>query len=148
MKDVNEVNKSYIIKAATGYRKGIWRTIQISAAATFDGLSDAILRAFDFDYDHLYAFYMHPKGKKYGVPTYNSPGCGYGSSSADKQMLENFGFVEGTKFLYLYDFGDEWHFWMTFISEIDEITPDAFTVKFRGESPNQYPWHEDEWDEE
>ena len=27
MKDVNEVSSSYIIKAATGYRKAIWRKI-------------------------------------------------------------------------------------------------------------------------
>jgi len=146
-RDVNDTNKSYIIKAATGYRNGIWRKIRISAAATLDDLSDAILTAFDFDDDHLYAFYMDQKLRKRGVPTYYSPQCGGGSSRADRCMLEEFGFQPKQKFLYLYDFGDEWHFVMTFEKEIDEATPTAFVVASKGEAPAQYWCEEDEYDE-
>lgn len=46
--------ESYVFKAATGYRKGIWRKIQISAGATLDDLASAILDAFAFDHEHLY----------------------------------------------------------------------------------------------
>jgi len=138
LKDINEVSTSYIIKAATGYRKGIWRKIQISAAATLDDLSEAVLSAFDFDNDHLYAFHMDQKLRTRDVPTYYSPRCGYSLKNADRQMLENFQFIPKQKFLFLYDFGDEWHFTMTIEKIIEEKTPNAFVVQTRGESPLQY----------
>jgi len=139
LKDVNKVNTSYIIKAATGYRKGIWRKIQISAAATLDDLSSAVLDAFEFDHSHLYAFYMDQKLRCIrGVPTFYSPLCGYELHNADRQMLENFNFEPKQRFLFLYDFGDEWHFTMTVEKVIDEITPMAFVVKSSRESALQY----------
>jgi len=85
---------------------------------------------------------MDPKGRKRDVPTLYSPHCGYVTGGADKQMLKNFRFVEGTKFLYLYDFGDEWHFTITFIKEVGEITSVPFVVGSRGEAPIQYPLDE------
>lgn len=130
-------DKSYVFKAATGYRKGIWRKIQISAGATLDELSSAILNAFYFDHDHLYAFYMDEKGRKYNVPAYYSPDC-RDEPRADKMILQDFNFTVGTKFLYLYDFGDEWHFTITFDKGIAEATPHPFVVQSRGEAPEQY----------
>ena len=143
-KDVNEVNTSYIIKAATGYRKAIWRKIRISAAATLDDLSGAVLRAFEFDDDHLYAFYLDQKLRTYNVPVYYSPRCGYSDHRSDTHMLEYFNFVPKQKFLFLYDFGAEWHFTMTIEKIIEEITPDAIVVQTRGESPIQYRYND--WD--
>jgi len=138
LKNVSEVNSSYILKAATGYRKGIWRKIRISAAATLDDLSGAILDAFDFDDDHLYAFYMDEKLRTRGVPTFYSPRCGYSYESADGHMLENFNLTPKQKFLFLYDFGDEWHFTVTVEKIIDEITLEPIIVDSRGDAPSQY----------
>ena len=136
------------IKAATGYRKGIWRKIQISAAATLDDLSYAILDAFEFNYDHLYVFYMdHKLRTSRGVPRFYSPRCGYIHDNADQQMLKNFNFTPKQKFLFEYDFGDEWHFTMTFEKEIEEITPRAFVINSRGDSPSQYSSYDD-WDDD
>ena len=148
LKDVNETNVSYIIKAATGYRKGIWRKIQISAAATLHDLGLAILDAFEFDYDHLYAFYMDDKLRtRRGIPTFYSPRFGYKAESAALEMLENFSFIPKQRFLFLYDFGHEWHFTMTFEKEINEVTPKAFVIQSRGESPPQYREYWDDEDE-
>ena len=144
LKDANETNSSYIIKAATGYRKGIWRKIQISAVATLHDLSLAVLGAFEFDYDHLYAFFMDDKLRtRHGVPAFYSPYYGYESENAAEEMLENFSFVPKQKFLFLYDFGDQWRFTMTVEKEINEVTPEAFVVQSRGESPLQY---RDDWE--
>jgi len=146
LKDVTATNTSYIFKAATGYRKSIWRKIQISAAATLDDLSYAVLDAFDFDYDHLYAFYIDQKLRTRGVPTFYSPLYDNGYKRADRHMLESFSFVPKQKFLFEYDFGHEWHFTMTFEKEIYETTPKAFVTQSRGDSPSQYP-SDDDWDE-
>jgi len=130
-------DKSYVFKAATGYRKGIWRKIQISTGATLDELSSAILDAFSFDHDHLYAFYMDEKGRKYNVPTYYSPDFRE-EPGADSIILQDFNFIAGTKFLYLYDFGDEWQFTITFDKDVAETTPHPIVVQSCGEAPEQY----------
>lgn len=129
--------ESYVFKAATGYRKGIWRKIQISTGATLDDLGNAILDAFCFDHDHLYAFYMDEKGRKRNVPIYYSPDC-RDEQRADQVLLKDFNFVIGTKFLFMYDFGDEWHFTITFDKEVAEKTPIPLIVQHRGEAPEQY----------
>lgn len=130
-------DKSYIFKAATGYRKGIWRKIQISTGATLDELSSAILYAFEFDHDHLYAFYMDEKGRKRNVPVYYSPQC-YDVSQADRVTLDQLGLTPGSKFLYLYDFGDEWHFTITLEKEVGEVSNVPYVIAARGEAPEQY----------
>lgn len=141
--DANEI--TYIFRVKTGYRKSIWRDIQISAAATLEALSNAILDAFEFDDDHLYAFYMDPKGRRRDVPTFYAPACEYESANAGKQRLQDFNFAEGAKFLYLYDFGDEWEFFVTFVKSTDAVTPGAFVILSHGDAPMQYPWDEDEF---
>lgn len=137
IKEREITDSSYIFKAATGYRKGIWRKIQISTGATLDDLGNAILDAFCFDHDHLYAFYMDEKGRKRNVPTYHSPNCG-GELWTNGVLLKDFNFVVGTKFLFLYDFGDEWHFTITFDKEVAEKTQCPLVVQYRGEAPEQY----------
>lgn len=128
---------SYIFKAATGYRKGIWRKIQISTGAKLDDLAYAILDAFCFDRAHLYAFYMDEKGRTRNVPVYYSPEC-RDNPRADRVRLKDLNFAAGTKFLFLYDFGDEWHFTITYEKEVAEETQLPFIVQYRGEAPEQY----------
>jgi len=130
-------NKSYIFKVATGYRKGIWRKIQISTGATLDELSSEILCAFAFDQDHLYAFYMDEKGRKRNVPVYYSPQCD-DTPRADSVFLDQLDLTPGSKFLYLYDFGDEWHFTVTLEQEVEEVTSEPYVIAVRGEAPEQY----------
>ena len=51
--------KTYIISVSL--KKGCYRHIQIASDKTLDELSQAILSAFDFDNDHLHAFFMDNK---------------------------------------------------------------------------------------
>ena len=48
--------KTYVISVSL--MKGCYRHIKISSQKTLDELSSAILNAFDFDNDHLHAFFM------------------------------------------------------------------------------------------
>ena len=80
---------------------------------------------------------MDGKGRKYNVPTYYSADC-RDEPRADRMIRQDFNFIVGTKFLYLYDFGDEWHFTITFDKEVAEATPHPFVVQSRGEAPEQY----------
>ncbi|MCB0064564.1 MAG: hypothetical protein KDE19_20715 [Caldilineaceae bacterium] len=66
--------------------------------------------------------------------------------------LESLNLQKGKKFLYLFDYGDEWRFNV----KVDAINKDADPnltypriVESVGEAPEQYPdWGDDEWDEE
>ncbi|MCL1808874.1 MAG: plasmid pRiA4b ORF-3 family protein [Clostridiales bacterium] len=141
-----ETEDSYIFNVSHG--RGVWRKIQISKGDTLDDLSEAILRAYDFDNDHIYAFYMDAKGRTRNVPVFYPPRC-LERQNAAEQVLEDLGLIKGSKFLFLYDFGDQWRFNVKLESEINEETPFGHTIKSQGEGPKQYDLDEDDdedWD--
>lgn len=53
------------------------------------------------------------------------------------------------RFLYLFDFGDEWHFEITVLAiKENELAP-ATIIESIGENPQQYPdWEDEEEDED
>ncbi|GBU09711.1 hypothetical protein AwWohl_08490 [Gammaproteobacteria bacterium] len=125
---------SYVFKAQVYARN--YRKIQISAKSTLNDLSEAILRAYQFDSDHLNAFFMDGKAWSHAAP-YWSP-HNEEEPSTDKVKLSSFDFKEKDKFLYLFDFGHEWRFAVTFIKEIDIATPKPIVLESKGDSPEQY----------
>jgi hypothetical protein len=61
--------------------------------------------------------------------------------------IESLGLDEGDAFLYLFDYGDEWHFYVRCDAIYDQADPDLFyprLVAAEGPNPPQYP----DWDEE
>lgn len=87
--------------------KKIWRKILISGSHSLEKLHRAILEAFELSEDHLYAFFMD--GRPWSRNVYWAKEDGT-KPSADQASLKSLGLVPGQKFLYLYDFGDEWQF--------------------------------------
>jgi hypothetical protein len=124
----------------------LWRRIEIDAREELDRLARTILRAYDFDYDHLYAFtYRNAFGAQESV---NHPYMDEGPS-ADEVRVGDLPLAVGTVMDYTYDFGDNWEFEV----KLEGIKPAGNRptkpeiVEERGESPEQYPsWgDEDEW---
>jgi Plasmid pRiA4b ORF-3-like protein len=137
------VSGCYYLKASLD--KKTYRTILIGGNDTFDDLHDAIQDAFDFDDDHLYAFFMDGKpwsrtGESYWSPM-NDDGL-----MADEVKIGSAGLFEGKKFLYLFDFGDEWQFNIQVLSiKTDEKEPKKIeTIESVGENPSQYRDEDDE----
>ncbi len=122
--------------------KTLWRKIKISSKDTFGNLHTAIQRAFEFDDDHLYAFYINGN-RRTGKPIY----CGYaqeGGPVAEETTFEDVGLFKGQKLSYLFDFGDMWEFNLELI-EIDKEEPlplHPIITEVKGESPEQYDWIE------
>lgn len=115
-----------------------WRTFQLSSAHTLLDLHEIIQDAFDFDDDHLYAFYMD--GKRFSKSCYNSPMDSHGPYVNDAEIgrLELY---EGQHFLYLFDFGDEWTFDVQVMEIIKEKKiSEPQIVEVFGEAPEQYSW--------
>lgn len=128
------VTGKYVFKVSL--HKSCWRTIQLSESHTLLDLHQLIQHAFDFDDDHLYAFYMD--GKKYGQMGYYSA-LDMRGPFVNEIGIRELHLYEGQRFLYLFDFGDEWEFSV----EVFSITPGkprskAAILDGIGESPRQY----------
>ncbi|MEN6568262.1 MAG: plasmid pRiA4b ORF-3 family protein [Veillonellales bacterium] len=129
------IEKMYVIKVL--WKRGIWRRIQLSSRHTLHDLHKVILDAYEFDDDHLYAFFM--EGKPWRGEAYWSPQNDEGPY-ADKIKLGSLNLEVKQKFLYLYDFGDEWTFSVQVekIVETDAPALKPMILESRGEAPEQY----------
>ncbi len=131
----NIVKGSYIFKVSLG--KGIWRKIKLSFKHTLEDLHDSIQKAFDFDDDHLYSFFMD--GKRYSRHAFHSPMCNQGPYVNESIIGELELFIK-QKFLYFFDYGDSWEFEVQLLEiDEDEIPPrKPQIIETKGEAPAQY----------
>jgi hypothetical protein len=81
----------------------IWRRVLVPASITLAGLHAVIQAAMGWEDTHLHMFRID--GKRYGLPEDESGGREI-LDAARYQVSEVV--VEGDRFLYVYDFGDDW----------------------------------------
>lgn len=139
--------KTYVISVSL--MKGCYRHIKIASNKTLDELSQAILSSFDFDNDHLHAFFMDNKRWSHDDTYFLQPE--YGERDTTKYKLAQVGLEKDKKFLYLFDFGDEWWFSCKVLRVIDGVCEDTEVVRSVGDAPEQYPDyydHDEEFDED
>jgi hypothetical protein len=131
---------NYVFKVSLD--KDIWRKIMLSHKQTLLDLHLTIQKAFDFDNDHLYAFYMD--GKRYSRQVYNSIMNGEGPY-VDDAVIGELEIYQGQKILYLFDFGDSWKFEVELLKIIndDELVEESQIVEIKGEAPDQYQNYDD-----
>lgn len=133
--------KSYIISVS--YGTGCYRHIKISGKATLDELSEAILDAFDFDNDHLHAFFMSNRAWD-DSSCYSSRYAEDDCPDTDNCRLQFIGLEVGKKFLYIFDFGESWEFQCKVLKVLDEDTEIPELIRTKGDAPEQYPDYDDE----
>ena len=115
----------------------LWRKIAMPAGATLDDLSNAILKAYNFDYDHLYRFIFETR---FGTRIYAFHPEMEEGRLADEVRIGDLPLQPGMTFQYNYDFGDNWYFYIT-LERIDPPDPSLTNfkiVKKKGRSPQQY----------
>src|SRR6266536_1635562 len=128
----------------------VWREIELKGGQTLEDLGNAIPRAFDFDDDHLWSFFLSGKpwdrATEYArVPDPESAGGRYkrarGLRVADAPPRR--------EFLFLFDYGDEWHFGVKLArtGDVEARARYPRVVASHGEAPPQYPDLEDEEDD-
>ena len=138
--------KEYVFRVKPqGYRNN-YRVIRIGGGRTLHDLHLAILDAYDFYADHLYMF--SPDRKPYDRNGYYSPDDD-GMNSADQAVLEKLDLKKGDRWLYLFDFGDEWKFDVT-VKDIEEGRSNRKAQILEGKGGLvQYPdWEEEDWEED
>lgn len=129
------VDGTYVFKVAMS--RDIWRRIEMAANHTLLDLHGAIQRAFKFDDDHLYSFFMD--GKPWSDDCYCSPMDEKGPC-VDEVRIGELELFEGKRFLYLFDYGDCWQF-EVILEKIDSEKKQhkkPQIMKVQGKAPPQY----------
>ncbi|MCU0586525.1 MAG: plasmid pRiA4b ORF-3 family protein [Syntrophobacteraceae bacterium] len=86
-----------------GAKPPIWRRVLVPGELTLGQLHDVIQAAMGWDGGHLHMFKVW--GLEYGVP---NPDWEMDVEDEDRVTLDRLQFKEKSRFLYLYDFGDDW----------------------------------------
>ncbi len=125
---------------------GCYRHIRIPLSMTLEDLAEEILYAFEFDNDHLYAFFMDGKAWSSANAYYcRESSENEGNPYACDVTLYSFGLGKGDSFLFLFDFGDEWRFKCKVLRVTDEDTQCVQVMKSVGDAPLQYPDPDEDW---
>ncbi len=136
---------AYVISVSV--YKGCYRHIKMSGDSTLFDLHSAIIDAFDFDDDHLHAFFMDNKLWSWANQYYDERAEESGDTTSDVTLEELELFV-GDQFKYVFDFGDEWVFQCKVLRKFNEPNVENCIIKVVGESPEQYPDEDEFWDED
>lgn len=130
----------YIFKASLSGR--VWRRIAVPAEYSLEGLGGVILRAFEFDNDHLHRFvYRNQLGAKTAV---NHDYMDDGPFTSDVQVGD-VPLRVGASMLFNFDFGDNWHFDVV-LERIDSDTDidGASILESHGDAPPQYHYYDED----
>ena len=132
----------------------VWREIEVAANQTLADLGNAIPAAFAFDDPHLWSFFLSGKAwdraTEYALHSEPDPFGGPRARTAGRVPIREVPFpgVAGKKeFLFLFDYGDEWHFGVKLVRLSEQVEPGARyprVVASQGQAPPQYPDPEDD----
>jgi hypothetical protein len=126
---------THVFKVSWGQ---IWRRIAIPAARPLDALASAILRAVEFDHDHLYEFSYQ---NRFGVSErVNHPYMDEGPWTSEV-LVGDVPLRVGQTMTYVFDFGDWWEFDVT-LERVDPgmVIEEPVILEKHGEPPSQYGW--------
>ena len=152
MADFAIIETSILGSAFDPIRKGSCsRTLKISQNHSLFQLGEAIIAAYGFDLDHAFGFYDNLEDH-YESTSFHTSFADYidgddpdHGESVKKTKLGAV-FKPGVERLFLFDFGDEWHFHLR-CSETGlkgKAGKGAELVASHGEAPPQYPDYDEE----
>jgi Plasmid pRiA4b ORF-3-like protein len=132
----------------------IWRELELTGDQTLGDLGEAIPLAFGFDDPHLWSFFLSGKpwdeATEYALmPSPDPAGGGGRARAADRLHIRDV--PAGKEFLFLFDYGDEWHFGVRLVRSGKAPNPGVRypqVVASHGQAPPQYPAIEDDGDEQ
>lgn len=115
----------------------VWRKVAVPADFTFHQLHNVIQIAFGWKDYHLYAFQdkMYQSSIRIALPSENDWDFGVETLDASKFKLSGLFSGNIRKFLYIYDFGDDWIHEITLEAVTDEKRSDAFCISGKGACP-------------
>jgi len=129
----------------------LYRQIEIESHRSLRDLAEAIIVAFDFDFDHAFGFYSKLTGPYHQSPEQYELFADMDDTASDAKSVERTKVAQafaaaGKKMLFVFDYGDEWRFQVELVG-LGEKTPKTRYPKLIstvGKAPPQYPDDDDE----
>jgi hypothetical protein len=124
----------------------LYRDIEVDSEASLSALAEAIIAAFEFDFDHAFGFYSKLDGdyqaspEKYELFADMEDNDSDAGSVAKTTVSKAFTKV-GKKMLFVFDYGDEWCFQVELVklgSKAPGLRYPRLLVAV-GDAPEQYP---------
>ena len=129
----------------------IWREVELAADQTLAELGEHIPAAFGFDDDHLWSFFLSGKPWDRASEYARLPDPPIGRDKRGAAGLRVGDAPARKEFLFLFDYGDEWHFGVKLVRTGQDEPGARYprVVASQGQAPPQYPDLDDEedWDE-
>src|SRR5437763_4939622 len=139
-------NGTLIFRAALEHQKSVYREIEIEASKSLYRLAEAIVAAFDFDFDHAFGFYsglspakmmrQHPKYELFA----DMGNAEDGALSVKRTSVSQAFPAIGHSMIFLFDYGDGWHFRVSLREARSKVAKVRYprVVAARGDAPAQY----------
>jgi hypothetical protein len=121
-----------------------YRIIAVPERFTLCEFAEAINESFNFDFDHLFAFYDNLKKPYASKRIYAFKNQDYYDKQdlgdVEKARLEDVFPRKGKTWLYIFDFGTEWHFWISLVDKLDADAEIKYpeVIETFGKAPSQY----------
>lgn len=136
----------HILRVSLRGEPSVRRDIEIASSKSLYALAEAIVAAFDFDFDHAFGFYSGRTDRTLlsAAPKYElfaDIGEESDAMSVKKSHVADAFHAQGQRMVFLFDYGDEW----LFDVETVRIDPQASggrrprVLTKTGPSPVQYP---------
>jgi hypothetical protein len=127
----------------------LYRDIEIASTSKLYDLAEAIVRGFDFDFDHAFGFYGKVTGNIYASPIKYELFADMGESDARSVKRTRIGEAfpaVGGQMTFLFDYGDGWQFRVktTGLGKKERGVNYPRVLKSLGDAPEQYPSDDDD----
>jgi hypothetical protein len=142
---------THVLRAS--FKPKVYRDIEIEGDRSLAALAEAIVMAFDFEFDHAFGYYSDledpysRKGERYELFADMEDGDGDSDAgSVEKTTVAEVFSAPGKKMLFLFDYGDDWRFLIE-AKAVGEKAPKARyprLVASVGKAPEQYPDNDEE----
>ena len=121
----------------------IYRDIEIAGTGSLYALAQAIVRSFDFDFDHAFGFYSKlDKGYRTSPEKYEMTA----DTGGVQQTAVSKAFAKaGKKLLFVFDYDAEWCFEIELVKVAGKKPETRYPrlINSSGDAPEQYPMDED-----
>ena len=147
---------THIVRAALQDEPTIYREIEIESCKTLSDLAEAIIHAFDFEFDHAFGFYSKLTGRDVmrSQPKYElfaDMGEETTAKSVRKTRVADAFPDVGHAMLFMFDYGDDWRFIVEVIGRGQKAAKTRYPKVLQkvGQAPEQYgTWDEDDDEED
>lgn len=131
---------TFVFKVSLGK---VWCRIALPDTATWEGFSNRILNAFEFDNDHLHQFLYKDR---FGAKAYLNHSYMNEPPFTNQVTIGELPIMPGSTLTYVFDFGDNWEFKLLLeaVHPVDETLKAPKLLEMHGTPPRQYP----DWDDE